>query len=371
MSMPRRVGFFLAILVVPCSVFAGDLTPPAGPVLPTPGPEPRTPIDAVHTPGDATALFIISQAGSYYLTGPVNGVSGKAGIRVAASNVTIDLMGYTLKGVAGSTDGITLPTSGILNTVIRNGTVSSWGQDGIDVQLGTEARIEDVAAFGNTSRGIQVGQTGVIVRCTASTNGSIGFFTSTACTISESTARINGGDGFSLGARSVIRGCTASANVGAGISLGTGAGAWQCTSSGSTAGSGIVTAAAAIIVGCNASGNALNGIDATSDCVIQGNICDSNGSAVADGSGIRITNTDNRIEGNNCTDNDIGIHVIASGNLIIRNSCSGNTGGNWDLVANNVYGTIVDRTAPASPAVTTDSAASTLGSTDANANWTY
>jgi hypothetical protein len=40
-------------------------------------------------------------------------------------------------------------------------------------------------------------------------------------------------------------------------------------------------------------------------------------------------------------------------------------------VANNVFGPIIDRSAPASAAVLGNSAASSLGSTDANANFTY
>ena len=94
-----------------------------------------------------------------------------------------------------------------------------------------------------------------------------------------------------------------------------------------------------------------------------------NGSG-GDGAGIHATGGDNRIEGNNCTGADRGIDVDAAGNIVIKNTCSGNTT-NWDIVANNVYGPIIDRTAPASPAVSGNSAASSLGSTDSNANFTY
>src|SRR6185436_1945782 len=90
--------------------FGGDLNPPAGPVGPTMKPlseiEPRIAISALTTPGDADSLFRITQPGSYYLTGNVTGVSGKSGIGIASSGVTLDLSGFELLGVAGSANGI-------------------------------------------------------------------------------------------------------------------------------------------------------------------------------------------------------------------------------------------------------------------------
>jgi parallel beta-helix repeat protein len=45
----------------------------------------------------------------------------------------------------------------------------------------------------------------------------------------------------------------------------------------------------------------------------------------------------NRIEGNNVTDNDYGINVENSGNLIIRNSAGANTT-EFQIVAGNTVG---------------------------------
>jgi parallel beta-helix repeat protein len=99
------------------------------------------------------------------------------------------------------------------------------------------------------------------------------------------------------------------------------------------------------------------------------NACSVNGNG-GDGANIHVTSTDNRIEGNSCTGADRGVDVDAAGNIIVRNTCSGNTI-NWDIVANNYYGPIVDRTGVVAAAVTGSSAASTLGSADANANFSY
>ena len=82
------------------------------------------------------------------------------------------------------------------------------------------------------------------------------------------------------------------------------------------------------------------------------------------------TGTDTRIEANNCVRADRGIDIPGAGNIIIKNTCSGNTL-NWSIAANNIFGPIIDRTAPGTAAVSGNAAANTLGSTDANANFSY
>jgi len=103
--------------------------------------------------------------------------------------------------------------------------------------------------------------------------------------------------------------------------------------------------------------------------VIRGNTCSSNGNG-GDGAGIHATGADNRIDGNNCTGADRGIDVDGAGNIIIRNTCSGNTT-NWTIVANNVVGPILDRRSPSSAAISGNTAPSSLGTTDPNANFSY
>ena len=89
---------------------AGPLSPPGGPVASTGKTltevEPRIAVNATNTPGTATSLFKITQPGSYYLTGNITGVSGKNGIEIAASGVSLDLTGFDLSGVPGSLDGV-------------------------------------------------------------------------------------------------------------------------------------------------------------------------------------------------------------------------------------------------------------------------
>src|SRR5437016_4087567 len=161
-----------AIAATGLIALAGPINPPAGPVTGTyktlAEVEPRTAVNATNTPGDATSLFKIIQPGSYYLTGNVAGVSSKSGIVIAADNVSVDLMGFALQGVVGSLDGIATDAAH-KNLTVRNGAVSGWGQDGIDLMQGaasTGSLIEGVHASGN-ARGIVVGFASVIRRCTA------------------------------------------------------------------------------------------------------------------------------------------------------------------------------------------------------------
>ena len=88
--------------------------------------EPRRPISSVP--------FIINQPGSYYLTTNLVGVAGQNGISINSDCVTIDMMGFELRGVAGSLSGILLNAG--VRVYIYNGCIRNWGQDGINGNAG-------------------------------------------------------------------------------------------------------------------------------------------------------------------------------------------------------------------------------------------
>ncbi|MCG3123113.1 MAG: hypothetical protein GIKADHBN_01522 [Phycisphaerales bacterium] len=388
---------FLAGLlgVVGAITWAGPLDPPAGPVAGTGKTltevEPRIAISLTSTPGDADSLFRISQPGSYYLTGNMTGVTAKSGIEIAVSGVTIDLMGFELAGVAGSFEGIRTSGVGLQGITIRNGSVRNWGSTGINMSTFEvkSGLIEGVGASGNGESGI-VAANSVITRCTAggNTGDGIGSFTSAVisfctangngrrgiaatqnCEISHCTANGNTSGGILAGIGSTVTDCMANSNDSLGISVSFGS-VTNCIAKGNS-GSGISAGSGSRVSGCTADSNDLDGITLSSDCVVLNNTCDSNGlSTTETGAGIRATASDNRIEGNNCTDADFGIVCSSAGNIIVRNTCAGNTT-NWSLVANNVYGPIIDRTAPGSAAVSGNAAADATGSTHANANFSY
>src|SRR3712207_5840058 len=116
--MIRSTILLLAFCVItsPSVLGQGPLAPPPGTPAPTMKSleqiEPRTPISALP--------ITITQPGSYYLTGNLTGADG---IRVSASNVTIDLNGFTIQGTGGATSVGIYRTTTQTNITVKNGTV--------------------------------------------------------------------------------------------------------------------------------------------------------------------------------------------------------------------------------------------------------
>jgi parallel beta-helix repeat protein len=385
----RRAATFAVLALGIGPALAGPLNPPAGPVAPTNKPlaeiEPRIAINATNTPGDADSIFRITQPGSYYLTGNVAGVVGKSGIEIGASGVTIDLNGFDVVGVASSLDGIR-STASLRNMTIRNGSVRNWGGNGIDLStsLSRMTRVEEVHSSGNGIDGIKSGEGGLVVNCHASYNGEDGI--SSALTVIGCVARNNTRFGISISAGgrvadssafdntdwgiyglngSTITGCTAQSNGDGIIAFGDSL-IKDCTANANT-GAGINGQQGTTIIDCIASDNGTDGIIVLNRSLVRGNTCNGNAS-----DGIFVSSSGaNRIEGNHMFGNGRGLHVIGAGNVIIRNTVGDNTTVNWSIVADNIVGPIINRTAPGSAAISGDSAPSSLGSSDANANYTH
>lgn len=294
--------------------------------------DPRIPINATNTPGTATSTFRIAARGSYYLTGNFTGSSGKVGIEIASNEVTIDLMGFTITGVVGSYDGIT--ATGSSSIVIQNGTIRGFYGDGIDLRqndgFSQGSRIEGIIATGNVTTGIVCNIGAIIRRCIASGNGAHGFSVWDRSSIDDCVAMRNSSSGILCDSGSKISNCVSNENYQDGI-LVTGSGSF-----------------------------------------LSNNTCVSNGFANGNGAGIHLSGTafTNVLENNQCSSAERGVEVNGSRNVIIRNFCAFNTN-NWDIAVNNIYGPIVNRISPASAAATGNSAASTLGTTDPNANFSH
>jgi formylglycine-generating enzyme required for sulfatase activity len=111
---------------------AGNLNPSSAPTTGTMKPldqiEPRTAVQLLA--GSASAVYVISQSGSYYLTGNLTVTQVKHAISIEASNVSLDLCGFTITGALesitstdnASYDGIRVQP-GLRNIVIRNGII--------------------------------------------------------------------------------------------------------------------------------------------------------------------------------------------------------------------------------------------------------
>lgn len=395
----RRSSSLLALTLVAIAggvaAYAGPLQPSAGPIVSTHKTltevEPRIPISAATTPGDADSVFKITQRGSYYLAGNMTVGSGLVGIEIATGGVTIDLNGFDILGTTGSLDGIRLTTGNQTSITIKNGNIRLMDQDGIDL-LTTPAknvRIENVHTSGNEGRGIAV-SVGTIESCTANTSGAQGivldrgtvrachatantltgiFITGDGATVTDCTAVDNATYGIYAAESAVISGCVARDNEVDGISAATGSVIRQCVSD-SNGVHGFSLGPSSLVSSCSAKGNGFIGIDVDTNSVVTGNSCSSNG-LTGLAAGIRVKGGNSRLEGNNCSANHKGVEVSGAGNFIVRNTCAGNAN-NWVIVANNVYGPIINATAPASPAVNgVGGVGDQTGSTHPQANFSY
>src|SRR5690606_3651981 len=160
--------------------------------------EPRIPVGPTTTPGGSFSLYRITQPGSYYLTGNITGEAGKAGIQILTGDVTLDLNGFAVVGVAGSTSGVEVAGSPS-NITVRNGVVRDWDSAGIYAFGDTNLTFADLRLAGNGRDGLNAGA---------------------RCTVVDCIAEGNGEEGFEIGEAAVVRGCVAAENAGAGILTG-------------------------------------------------------------------------------------------------------------------------------------------------------
>jgi hypothetical protein len=384
--MKRACPFRIAALALitaagAAMVFAGPLNPPAGPVASSyktlTDVEPRIALSAATTPGDADSTFKITQRGSYYLTGNLLGQAGKHGIKITVSNVTVDLMGMELTGVAGSLDGINASGS-VAQLTVRNGTVSLWRQDGVDLSSASSSHIDGVKsavnwadgfraantsvltnciAQGNVGDGIETTQFTSLTNCTAYSNDEDGIVAGAGASVTGCTAWGNSNDGLVLGDGATATGCTAHSNDQDGIVIGAGASATNCTAidNGDTgfeigaAGVAIACTArtsarigfsvgnGAIATKCTSSLNGWDGFGVSSNATVLDCAATGNGNG-AIGAGITLFGTRARIDGNHLTANDFGIRTIGSDNIIVRNSARGNTTANYGPLATEDFG---------------------------------
>jgi hypothetical protein len=263
-SYVARVALALFVLQPSSFILAqGGLTPPGAPA-PTMKTldqlEPRTIVNAANTPGNATNTFIISQPGSYYITGNITGAPNKHGISVQANDVTLDLNGFALvSGGGAGLRGVDVP-SAQTNFTIRNGTIRGWTGGGVRSDAAGNTLAEKLTLSGNTGApGISVGNGALVRDCVASANGT-GIQTADRCQVISCISTVNTGNGFVVTNYVTLTDCTSSRNGAAGIFAG---GAYLISRCSFTRndGGGIEATGSGTIAECSASNNAATGIN--------------------------------------------------------------------------------------------------------------
>ena len=153
----------------------GPLDPPGAPGSTLPQVEPRIPIS--QPASGAGFPIIISDPGSYFLTGNIAAPAGKDGIIIAAQRVTLDLNGFVLAGQP-SQKGISDDNIDVrADLLIRNGAISGW-EDGIWAPFFVRSTFEDLRITGHPGgnvQGIHVGSGNTVRRVTATENGGAGL----------------------------------------------------------------------------------------------------------------------------------------------------------------------------------------------------
>ena len=207
----RRL-LLVTVLTLPSLAFAqGALTPPSGAFSgAAPAPtmktldqlEPRTPLEP-GAPGVSPSMnggLIIDEPGSYYLTGNLTVSSGNA-IDIGASNVTLDLNGFTILSTAGDNvvrgAGIELSGS-VTNVTIRNGHIrgtshlngAAFIRGGFDYGItapdsSTSNLADNVGVVGIAQNGINLPNGSTVTHCSASLCGITGI---NATVVSDSVA---------------------------------------------------------------------------------------------------------------------------------------------------------------------------------------
>ena len=156
------------------------------------------------------------------MTGCLIGSSGLDGIVIEADDVTLDLNGFTLSGVPGSLNGISIPNRR-RNVVIEGGTLRGWGENGVN-GMGTaiESRYESLRVFDCGADGLRAGAGSVVVGCLAANNVDEGIHVTDDCTVTQRDVFGNNRDGLqALGANNLILGNRVGGN-GADFNIGSG-----------------------------------------------------------------------------------------------------------------------------------------------------
>jgi hypothetical protein len=201
----------LTVLVAGAALIAGPLTPPAGPMAPTyktlAEVQPRTPVQSLA--GTSTALYLIDQPGSYYLTGNItNTPAGLSAIRVTADDVSIDLCGFAIDGGGTGVSAIDAAYTGITSLAVRNGSISNWPHAALDGTYVSACHFESIRVRNSGENAAIIAGNGSVVHACSTYAGQIGFDVGGGATISDCAAASPAWAGFFVGWGTTIARCS-------------------------------------------------------------------------------------------------------------------------------------------------------------------
>ncbi|HZJ17261.1 MAG TPA: right-handed parallel beta-helix repeat-containing protein [Chthoniobacteraceae bacterium] len=267
------------------------------------------------------------------------------GINVFQNSVVVNSQAVGTTGVPGT--GIVMSDS----CVLRGCTAS--GNAGNGVSAAAFATIDGCTSSGNTDDGFNVNDGATISNSSANENGTNGgtfpnadgFKASFNCTVHNCAATKNTGNGLNVTSGSFYNGATVrqstfTRNSSAGISLPPNSTVVGCTAN-ENGTIGIFLSSGSSVSDSTANLNTTHGIQAGANCRIFNNSCTDNGAGAPTGYGIAVLAVSRcHIEGNRVAENDEGIHVAGSNNIVLRNTASGNTT-NYVILAGNSFGPVV------------------------------
>lgn len=339
-------------------------------------------IDLATVAGNATYEHVISQPGSYYLSGNLD-VATANGISIDSEGVTLDLNGFQISrstgeggwaiyvgthpgvrilngDIQGFADGVHSFGSGIVFQSVSISGCSGWG-----LYCLNSASVLDCAARNNSGGGIRTARGSILLRCKGEHNSGLASVWAGAgsvlneCVSSYDTAT----NGIVAGAGSSLAGCCVYNNQGGGgLSAGRSSTLENCAVYNCAGDYGIYADDGSLVRGCTSgsnygSGEASCGIEVGADCMVRdcsvkGNITTADSPTSAQGGGIVATYRstvigclvdsnqgdgirvisdcvvrENTADRNGLSGDGAGIHATSSDNRIEGNSLTDNDRG--------------------------------------------
>ena len=158
---------------------------------------PPAPTDGLRRPGTPISElpYAIDEPGLYYLTRDLSATTGQS-IVITASNVTLDLGGFSIEGLGMTQAGNGIELADTADyAVIVNGRVTKFVTAVNTASSSLHGRIADLTVHSNLNNGLSLGGHWQVDRCTAVNNGNHGIALASGGTVRNCELVNNGRSG--------------------------------------------------------------------------------------------------------------------------------------------------------------------------------